>query len=273
VVAVVAALATLINPFGPAVWAYAVGLSTNPEVTARISEWQPTTLRSIPGILFFASALAAAALVARRGRPAEWPTLAWLGVFFVVGAYAIRGVAWWPLGATFAVAALLNRRAETPERPTPQIGRRINVGIVAALVVVGLFLLPVWRATDAATGAPTGVLTDAPSGITAALRATARPDDRLFNPQPWGSWFEFATPDVPVAIDSRFELFPAETWAEYETIASGGDGWQVVFERLHVTLAVVASGDDAFAGRLVAAGWQPTYAGSDGRVFAAPGRR
>jgi hypothetical protein len=76
-----------------------------------------------------------------------------------------------------------------------------------------------------------------------------------------------------VAIDSRIELFPVETWAEYETVASGGDGWQGVLERWHVTLAVVATGDDTFASRLVAAGWQSTFAGSDGRVFAAPGRR
>src|SRR5207244_2305239 len=155
-------------------------------------------------------------------------------VFFVVGAYAIRGVAWWPLGAAFAVAGLLNRGAETPERPTPQMGRRINIGIVAALVVVGLVLFPIWRATDPATRAPSGVLTDAPSGVTTALRATARPDDRLFNPQPWGSWFEFATPDVPVAIDSRIELFPVETWDGYETVASGRDGWQAILERWHV---------------------------------------
>ena len=36
----------------------------------------------IPGILFFASALAVVVLLARRGRPTAWPTLAWLGVFF-----------------------------------------------------------------------------------------------------------------------------------------------------------------------------------------------
>jgi hypothetical protein len=272
VVAVVAAVATLVNPFGPTVWAYAVGLSTNPEVTARISEWQPTTLRTIPGILFFVSALAVVALLARRGRSTEWPTLAWLGVFFIVGAYAIRGVAWWPLGAAFAVAGVASRRAEGQERPTPFMGRRINAGIAAVLVVAALILLPVWRPTDPATGAPAGVLTDAPGGVTAAIRATARPGDRLFNPQPWGSWFEFATPDLPVAIDSRFELFPVETWAEYETVASGGDGWQAILERWHVTLAVVQAGDADFAGRLVAAGWQSMYAGREGHLFAAPAR-
>ena len=93
-VAVVAALAALLNPFGPQVWLYAVGLSTNPEVTARITEWQPTTLRTVPGMLFFASAFAVVVLLARRGARTAWPTLVWLAAFFVVGAYAM----WW-LGA------------------------------------------------------------------------------------------------------------------------------------------------------------------------------
>ena len=103
-IAVVSAAAACVTPFGPAVWAYAFGLSTNSEVTARITEWQPTSLRSIPGILFFGSALAVVALIARRGRTTPWPTLAWLAVFFLIGAYAIRGVAWWPLGAVAAIA-------------------------------------------------------------------------------------------------------------------------------------------------------------------------
>ena len=102
-----APLAALLTPFGPAVWGYAVGLSTNPLVTQRITEWQPTSLRSVPGMLFFASALAVVALIARRGRMTDWPTLLWLAVFFLIGTYAIRGVAWWPLGAVAAIAGTL----------------------------------------------------------------------------------------------------------------------------------------------------------------------
>jgi hypothetical protein len=272
VVAVVATLASLVNPFGPAVWAYAVGLSTNPEVTARISEWQPTTLRTVPGILFFASALAVAVLLARRGRLTAWPTLAWLGVFFVVGGYAIRGVAWWPLGAAFAVAGIVQSSGAVAERQLAPIARRLNAAIVAALVIVAIVLLPVWRATDPATGVQSGVLTDAPGGITAALRTTARTGDRLFNPQPWGSWFEFALPELPVAIDSRIELFPVDTWGDYETVAAGGDGWQAVLQRWRVTLAAVPATDSGFARRLAATGWQAAYVGSDGTVYTAPGR-
>jgi len=269
-VGVASTIASFVTPFGPAVWTYAVGLSTNPDVTARISEWQPTTLGTIPGILFFASALAVV-LVTRR-RPTSGPIKASLVVFFVIGAYAIRGVAWWPLGAAFALASVLAGRTAARERPTLKIARRMNIGIVAALVVVAVGLLPIWRATDPALGAPNGVLTDAPSGVTAALRATARPGDRLFNPQPWGSWFEFALPDLPVALDSRIELFDVDTWNEYDDVASGRDGWQAILGRWGVTLAAVSPGDDAFGARLAAAGWHSAYAGNDGWVYLAPGR-
>ena len=101
VVAVVAAVAACVNPFGPQVWLYTAGLTTNALVTARITEWQPTSLRSVPGALFFGSALLAAALIARRGRAMPWPSLLWLAVFFAIGVYAIRGVAWWPIAAAF----------------------------------------------------------------------------------------------------------------------------------------------------------------------------
>jgi hypothetical protein len=272
VVAVVAVLAALINPFGPAVWAYAIGLSTNAAVTARISEWQPTTLRTVPGILFFGSAFAVVVLTARRGLPTGWPTLAWLAVFFVIGAYAVRGVAWWPLGAAFVLGGVVTGLQPASERPTSAIGRRINAAIVAAIVVIGVALLPTWRPVDSVLGVPAGVLSDAPAGITAALRSTAGPGDRLFNPQPWGSWFEFALPDVPVAIDSRVELFPTATWDEYEAIASGRDGWQAVLERWGSTLVVAMAGDDAFVHRLKAAGWRELFTDRDGTVLAGPSR-
>ena len=139
--------------------------------------------------------------------------------------------------------------------------------IVAALVVVGIVLLPIWRANDPATGAPAGVLTDAPSGVTAALRATQRPGDRLFNPQPWGSWFEFATPELPVAIDSRIELFPGEIWGQYETVASGGDGWQAVLDQWGVTIVVAGPRDAPLIARLHGNGWRDIYVGPDGTIL------
>ena len=269
-VAVASAAAACLTPFGPSVWAYAVGLSTNPEVTKRITEWQPTSLRDVPGILFFLSVLAVVMLVARRGRTIPWPTLTWLAPFFLVGTYAIRGVAWWPLGALPAVAAIIAPdEARVAERPLQPAGlRRLNLVVAAVLIVAGLALLPVWRPIDPGLRAPVGVVGNAPPGITAALRGLAVPGDRLFNPQPWGSWFEYALPELPVVLDSRIELFPAEVWETFEATVAGKAGWERHLAEWDVTLIVTAPEDrEGFESRLLQAGWTVAYRDEDGALL------
>ncbi|MDQ2966269.1 MAG: hypothetical protein M3R57_10520, partial [Chloroflexota bacterium] len=147
-VGLVAAVATLVNPFGPGVWLYATGLTTNPLVTERITEWQPTTLRSVPGLAFLASALLVAAFLARRGRTTPWPALAAFATFFLIGAWAVRGIAWWALGSAVMVAALVGaeRGRATLEKLERQ--RPPNTVLAAVLVLAGLALLPMWRPLD-----------------------------------------------------------------------------------------------------------------------------
>ncbi len=272
VVAAVSAAAACLTPFGPAVWLYAVGLTTNPEVTARITEWQPTSLRSVPGLLFFASVLGVAAVIARRGRATSWPTLAWLAVFFAIGVVAQRGVAWWPLASVVAVAGMLPAAtlASRDAREDPPTIRRINLVLVGALVLAGIALLPVWRPLDPGTRTPIGVLTHAPPGLTAALRDAARPGDHVFNFQTWGSWFEYALPDLPVAIDSRIELFPPETWEAYAAVGAGVEGWEMQLDTWDVRFVAVGPEQTAFHDRLLGAGWLERYAGADGALLSRP---
>lgn len=268
-IAVVSAAAALVNPFTVGVWAYAAGLSTNSFVTSRITEWQPTTLRTVPGMLFFGSVALTVVLLARRGRSTAWPTLAWLALFAAIGVYAIRGVAWWPLGAAVAVAGLLASSGD-PARERRERSSPLNVVLVGLIAVVCLVLVPVWRPVDSRLGAPDGVVGDAPPGITAALRSALRPGDRILNPQPWGSWFELALPDNPVAIDSRIEVFPAKVWDDYDTVRTGADGWQDILASWAPTVIVATVKEDAFVARLEAAGWTKTYADDDGTILRRP---
>jgi hypothetical protein len=268
-VAIVAGLAALLNPFGPAVWLYATGLTTNPLVTERITEWQPTTLRSVPGLVFFASALLVAALLARRGRTTSWPALLAFAVFFGIGAWALRGIAWWAVGAAVTVAALVGAERgratlEAFERPRP-----LNTALAAFLVLAGVALLPMWRPVDPQVDAPTGVVASAPPGLTAAVRRLARPGDNLYLPQPWGSWFEFATPAARVVLDSRIELFPASVWERYEAVAAGRPEWRTILDEWGVTL-VIATSDRAgglLDGLAADPGWREAYSDADGRLF------
>ena len=267
-VAGVTAAACCVTPFGPSVWVYAAQLGANPSVTSLISEWQPTSARDISGILFFGSSLLVAAYLARRGRPTPWPTLLWLGFFFVIGAYAARGIAWWPFAAVAALAPLMGADRVGVEERVPEAPRamRIANAIVAGAVVVAcVALLPVWRPIDPDIDVPQGVLSQAPPGLTGAVREAAAPGDRLLAPQPWASWFEFAMPALPVAVDSRIELFPNDVWSDYLVVAGGSAGWEDVIASWNPQLIVAA--DPALAERLVEAGWTERYADDDGSLL------
>jgi hypothetical protein len=275
-VAVVAAAAALVNPFGAGVWTYAAGLSTNPLVTERITEWQPTSLRTIPGLAFFASALGVAAILARRGRVTPWPALAWFAAFFVIGAWAIRGVAWWPPAAAVGIAGLLGSgflgsgAIEPAEPERLERARPLNRVLAIVLVLAGAALLPIWRPTDVGLGTPTGVVGNAPPGITADLRSFAGAGDRILAPQPWGSWFEYAVPEAAVAVDSRIELFGVDVWQGYDEATTGRPGWREVLDRWGVT--VIVATEERERGLLVRldapdSGWTRRFADADGTVY------
>ena len=240
-------------------------------MTQRITEWQPTSLRDVPGLLFFGSAVGVVVLIARRGERTPWPTLAWLGAFFVIGAYAIRGVAWWPLGAVAAIAGVLvTSRVSDPSRPlalgTPLM-RRLNVVVAGAIVVVGVTLLPLWRPVDPELRAPAGVVGMAPPGITATLRELGRPGDHVLNPQPWGSWFEFELPAPPrrrrfTDRDLPGELSGMPTRRSWPGSMAGRPNSTSGMSRSSSS----ASKDQEFFDRLTSAGWQSVHADADGWV-------
>lgn len=265
-IGLLATIATLVNPFLAGVWGYALGLSTSPLIANWITEWQPTSIRTPLGALFFASALAMVALIARRSRVTPWPTLLWLGALFALGVYAQRGMAWWPIGAAVAAAALIEHPAV--ERVRLEQPRRLNDILAGLLVVAVIALFPWWKAPDPETGRA-GLVSYAPAALTTELRALATPGDRLLAPQPWGSWFEHAVPDLPVFVDSRFELFGEEVWDEYVGIVNLRERWQDLLDRRGVTVVVIDPERTAELGARLGAEprWRSVYADEGGSIF------
>ena len=264
---VVTTVAACLTPFGPSVWLYAAGLTTNAGVTARVTEWQPTSIRDVPGLLFFASALAIVTLMARSGRPVAWPTLVWLGVFFLIGVYAQRGVAWWPIAAVTAISGTLVPAFPAPPRVETRTMRRSNALVAGVLVLAMFVALPTDRSPVPGAIVSEDSVAPAPAGITASLRDLAEPGARVLNPQTWGSWFEFALPQLKVAVDSRIEMFTPDVWRTYESIVAGQDGWQQAMAGWGVTHVVVDVDQEAFRDRLVRAGWQVAYEDQDGALL------
>ena len=291
VLGVVTAAATLVTPFGLEAWRYAAGLAGNPVVRARVTEWQPTLPTDIPdGALFWGSVILVLLLVLRQVRtPGEvtWPAVVTLVAFASLGAIAERGIAWWPAVAVMVLIGMaVNERvasrvarglpadpiaaaaaAATPRRPVR--GSSWNNHIALTLIAGCLAVLPVWRPVNAITGAPDGAVSYAPETVTAVLQLRLGPEDRVWNPQVWGSWLEFRLPVARYAFDSRIEVIPARAWADNDVVISGGSGWDDLLERYGATV-VVAEGPPDTPLALALAGsqdWQIQYAGDDATIW------
>jgi hypothetical protein len=287
-VGIAAAIATLANPFGLAVLAYATSLAANRELAARVTEWQPPSPAEPTGLLFFGSLVAVAVLLFSMRRRPPVPALLALAAFAGLGLAAERGVAWWPAVAAVTLAGLFNREqarrqpgdhptfgsnsttvAASGRLPAATPARALNVIVLAVVVLAAVPLLPVWRPADPDLGgAPRSLLAHAPPGLTRELAAIARADDRIWNPQPWGSWFELAVPVAPIAFDSRIELVPAALWADHDAVAGATADWPTVLDRWGVTIIVVAREQSALRTALaMAAAWRRTYEDGDGTLF------
>jgi len=264
-VAAVAAFAANLNPFGLRVWGYALGIARNHEITDTIVEWRPPTIRTALGLLFFVSVLAVVLFLARYPGPVPWPTLLSLGVFLLAGLFATRGVFWWALVMPVAVASLIRTPVLEIEPREPRL--LLNTAFVAMLVLLGLAFLPWWRGGTRDLGS--NLLTDAPRGITAAAASALEPGDRLFNPQLWGSWFEFALRGHLVFVDSRIEVIPVAVWRDYDVVSGARDGWQSVLDRWRIQVVVAERRQQA---ALIPAlrrdpNWLVLYSDAVGEVF------
>src|SRR4029079_2239559 len=118
--------------------------------------------------------------------------------------------------------------------------------VMVVLVIFAGALLPILRPTGPA-GVPILTLTEAPQRIAAKLEKLvdqgALPQGaQVWAPQTWGSFLEWAVPEVRVAVDSRIELFPPPVRADAYEITTASSGWLSTLEVRHVFALVVESG-------------------------------
>lgn len=245
-------LAANLNPFGVRIWSYVVGLSTNPQVVGLVTEWKPTTVKTIEGFLFFASAVALAAVLIFRGRRPSWPPVLGIAVLFVMGLFAVRNTYWWPLAAPVFLAGAITEPAPiggvqptAASRAVADEPRRLASTLIAAmLVALAIAYLPWWRPTFTSKATTNfvgdGLLSHAPHRVTDRLDQLLPPAQRAFVPQIWGSWFEFALPQDRVFVDSRIEIFPRYLWDDYILVSDGQVGWEGVLDRWRVSVVVAS---------------------------------
>jgi len=265
VVAVVTVVATLANPFGFRVWTYAYELSTNPVIRDTISEWAPLTLATVPGWFAIGSALAIALFLIRRSDPTPWTSLLTLGIFFLLALSAQRAIVWWGMVAPVVLASLIRVRPATGEAQgntrarSPAGPAYVIIGILLAAIVA---LAPWWRGSGYEH-----FLGAAPAGLTTAAANELPPGTRTLVHQPWGSWFEYALPDLPVFVDSRIEIVPDDIWHDYGQVGFSGAQWRSVLDDYDVQAIVAAADWDLVPVLRDDPGWRLAYQDDDGYLF------
>jgi hypothetical protein len=257
----ITALATFVNPYGPNAWRYAADLATDPVIQRSITEWQPLDVGEIPGIVAFGAALAIAAYLARRGTPADVATLLTLGIFLWMAMASQRNIGLWGVVAPVAVAGLLPPSPSRSERKAGSpMAFRMLTAVLAVLIVV---LLPWWRPNQ-----PASLLADVPWGLADAAERELAPGTRTMVHQPWGSWFLFAAPELPVFLDSRIELIPSDVWEDYRAVAFAGATWARSLQRWDVEAVVAKNAEwDLIPILRDDPGWRVAYEGADGVLF------
>jgi hypothetical protein len=62
----------------------------------------------------------------------------------------------------------------------------------------------------------------------------------LWSDLAFASYIEYALPERPVWIDTRFELYPIERWERYVAISQTDPGWETMLESTDAKLLVVS---------------------------------
>ena len=263
-----AAVATLANPYGIDAWRYVVSIGTDPTTSMFVTEWRHTDPLQPAGAAFYLSITGAAvilALAARRRRQADVGSLLWLGILAGLGAWALRAVAWWGIGAVpmIAVAAAAARRSRAApgsRAASPRNVSTVAVAVLAVTLAAGLAVaLPAERR-----------LMDAPAGIADAVRSIAASHSglRVFDAERWGSWLELQVPEARYIADSRIELIPVSAWGDYVAVSEAQSGWEAILDRWQVDALVLSNGDQPTLVAAVegSAGWRVVHRDADGVV-------
>ncbi len=265
-------VASLLNPRGWRAWQYVWALLTDPASRHFGAEWQPPTLHTWQGALFFVVLGALALLIGwniRAGRAklsgAEW---LWVAGFSIMAMTAVRYGIWFAMVAAPVAAsqlsALLPRRWTWESRGIPAL----NAAFLAMFIGLPLALLPGVRARWWAD-APPVLSVDTP--VAAVDWLVAHPDlpDGLWSDLAFSSYLIFALPQRPVWIDTRFELYPPAQWKTYRAIADARPDWAARLNAAGISALML---NPAATPKLVTAvenssRWQHVYRDGVARIY------
>ena len=266
--------ACCLNPLGPSVYGYALGLMFGSTVGQTVSEWQPYALRSPEGALYYALATCAVGVMVWRRRALQVGDWLMAGGLLFMGLRSQRAALWWPLLAPVIVAPALRVDQASAPAPAPVSAGQgaLHWGLALGMVWAALSSWPGGRLFDrvelslrpqtrrhAAPGLR-ALSVETPARVLAELAQRGYPGN-LYHDQSLGGALEYALsakgPAQVAFVDQRMELVPEAVWEDYFTLERVEDGLDAALERWGIRAALLYRPTQrALERALLARGWR-----------------
>ena len=271
-IALLSAGATLLTPLGVGMIDYVLGFVRHPVTRSLNVEFMPPTVRTLSGQLFFGFLVAWIALsLVSRYRLTLHESVRLL-LFGGLALMALRNTAWFGFAAAPTMAASLSRWASSRgEGKSLRAGRpAMNRAVAAAVGLVVLLSLPWFRPhlRLLPQSRRAYVSPETPVQAVAFLRDLPQPR-RVFHEEVYGSYMIWASPEVPVFVDTRIELYPATQWGDYLALSVARYDWQAILERYEVDTLLLQRDEQEWLINAAMAdpGWERRYEDEQAVIF------
>lgn len=229
-------VALLLNPHGWGIFSYPLWLTSHPRVMDSVNEWYSPNFHATYYQWFGLYLLLLAGTFALNTRHRPLVEVFFPLLFLGMGLYSVRNI---PLFALASAPILAKEIAFLLDSPHLNSSQGLFSKKIFALGLVALSLLAlIYRLPELGKGHWFDRLTLQsyfPQRSAQLLRETGI-QGRLWNQYEWGGYLIWHSPNVPVFIDGRAEVYYGGPFDDYFEVFRLGPGWRSVLRRYHITV-------------------------------------
>ena len=252
-------LATLINPHGFGAWTYVLNSLTVQSSQQFSAEWRPPVNTGWQMNIFFLWLLGFPLLAALSPRKLDRLDWAWFLGFGFLALWGERYVIWFIFILVALTACLLANWEKKYVGETKLNRPALNLTLGLILIILPLALLPGLREKWWTQSPP--LTENTPIAATEWLAAHPDLAGPLWSEIGFSSYLEFALPERPTWIDTRFEVFPVGQWQQYRDISYASYDWENLLDATGVNLLMVSTSNqpDLFSALKTSPAWCEQY--------------
>jgi hypothetical protein len=269
---VLAAVATLANPFGLTLWREVLFAVTSSSLARNMAEFLPPNFQELGVWSFLLAILLTVALLSLSAKrmPLPWLVVVVMSLFFALRSFrniALFGVTAWPLIALHVARAFPKGRRTFPLfREFAALDPGTRVGLYAVPVAVLMLALGLNRGSIGGLQLIADHFDSKAFPVVAVEKArTAQLQGRVFDSWKWGGYIMYAWPEASLHVDPL--KFSDTTIKSYGRIEDLRPSWLDELRRWDVKTIIIQARSPMDSALTTAPGWSLWYGDSTAVVY------